>query len=104
MRISNGSLLNLSLFEYIPTIRSQIPDTPKVMLVEILLYAIGITFTLNLIQSYIISSLDPDTYSFDYSRDPFFIISAILLVLTFIVVTVLLLVHKIYWESNYLKE
>jgi hypothetical protein len=33
MRIANGSILTLSLFAFIPTIRSQIPDTPKLMLI-----------------------------------------------------------------------
>lgn len=64
MRIGNGTLLNLALFAFIPTIRSQIPDTPRIILIEILIYTIGSTLTLNLIQSYFASLEDAATYTY----------------------------------------
>ena len=33
MRISNSVFIDLSLLDYIPTIRSQLPDTPNLLLI-----------------------------------------------------------------------
>ena len=97
MRIGNGTLLNLALFAFIPTIRSQIPDTPRIILIEILVYVIGGTLTLNLIQSYYASLEDANTYVYDWSLDPYFIASFVCILLTFLIVFVLYIIHKLHW-------
>lgn len=97
MRIGNGTLLNLALFAFIPTIRSQIPDTPRIILIEILVYVIGGTLTLNLIQSYYASLEDASTYVYDWSSDPYFIASFVCILLTLLIVFVLYIIHKLHW-------
>lgn len=104
MRIGNGTLLNLALFAFIPTIRSQIPDTPRIILIEILIYIIAGTLTLNLIQSYYASLEDASTYAYEWSSDPYFIASVASILLTFLIIFVLCLIHKLHWERAYLKE
>lgn len=59
MRISNGATLILSLFAYIPTIREQLPDTPNILLAEILVYSIASTLHLTLVESYLVFEEDP---------------------------------------------
>jgi hypothetical protein len=49
MRISNGVTIDLALFAFLPTVRTQLPDTPKILLIEILMYLIAITFHLTII-------------------------------------------------------
>lgn len=97
MRIGNGTLLNLALFAFIPTIRSQIPDTPRIILIEILIYIIGGTLTLNLIQSYFASLEDAATYAYEWSSDPYFLASFACILLTFLIILVLYIIHKLYW-------
>lgn len=97
MRIGNGTLLNLALFAFIPTIRSQIPDTPRIILIEILIYIIGGTLTLNLIQSYYASLEDASTYAYEWSSDPYFLASFACILLTFLIIFVLYIIHKLHW-------
>jgi len=49
-------MTNLAMLAFIPTIRTHLPDTPKILLIEVLLYLIASTFNLTIIQSYIVSN------------------------------------------------
>ena len=100
MRISNSTTLNLTLFALVPTIRSQLPCTPHVILTELLLYTIAITLTLNLIQSYFVSGYTYDTPYF-WQSDPWFILSVAFTVFTVVVIGILSLIHKYYWQPRY---
>jgi hypothetical protein len=97
MRISNGATLVLALFAFIPTIRDQLPDTPNILLAEVLIYSLSLTFHLTLIQSYIISKEDPATYKMNWKEDIFFIISALISIVSVLIVIVLSLLHKFKW-------
>lgn len=102
MRISNGAVIDLSLFAYIPTIRAQLPDTPEVLMVELLIYSIAVTFHFTLIQSYLVSGEDPNTYVMKWNEDVWFLLSMAVTLLSVVILLILGLLHKLKWEPMYL--
>jgi len=103
MKIINGVTLDLSLFAYIPTIREQLPETPNVLLVELLVYSITLTFHFTLIDSYQVSSLDPSAYVMDWQTNIWFQMSLGITLFSVVILIILSLLHKLWWEPKYLK-
>jgi len=100
MRISNSVFIDLSLLDYIPTIRSQLPDTPNLLLVEVLLYSLAATFHLTMIDSYLV--YQDSSYQMDWRTNNLFLISLAVTLLTVFIVLLLSLLHKCCWEKDYL--
>lgn len=100
MRISNSVFIDLSLLDYIPTIRSQLPGTPNLLLIELLLYSLAVTFHLTIIDSYMV--YQDSNYQMNWKTNILFIISLTISLLTVAIVLVLSLLHKCCWEKEYL--
>ena len=100
MRISNSVFIDLSLLDYIPTIRSQLPGTPNLLLIEVLLYSLAVTFHLTIIDSYLVYQT-PD-YQMNWKTNILFIISLVISLMTVVIVLALSLIHKFCWERDYI--
>lgn len=59
MRIANGMVIIVTVFAYVPTIRDQLPSTPTLLLTELVIYFISLTFILNLIQGTLVKINPP---------------------------------------------
>ena len=49
MKLNNGLTILLTLFIFMPTIRSEMPDKPYLIVSEMLLLIICVTFILNMV-------------------------------------------------------
>jgi hypothetical protein len=86
----------------VPTIRDQLPSTPTLLLTELVIYFISLTFILNLIQATLAKVAPPQPFL--WNQDPFYIATLVINVLSVVVVILLSLFHKFKWEGEYLEE
>lgn len=100
MKLNNGLVILLTLFVYLPTIRSEIPDKPYLIVTEMLLLVICVTFMINMVSGVYFYQqtigVDPAEMKY-YSVDGWFYISLVLVLLTVLAIVVISIVHKVYW-------
>jgi hypothetical protein len=99
-RIANLSLVILAYMAFFPTIRDKIPPSPNFTIIDIILYALLLTSLLSLISSGYTDGKD----DWGWYRDPLFIISAAIVILTALIVIVLLTIYALIWNPEYNKE
>ncbi len=103
-RIAAIATLTLAFIAFIPTINSQIPQTPEIKLIEFLVYMETVASVLCLIQSlYVFTTQDLTTYSFVWNQDGFFITALIINLITVVAVFFLFILHKCHWEKAYVR-
>lgn len=100
-RIAAIATLTLAFIAFIPTINEQIPQTPNIKLVEILIYIETIASILCLIQSLLYKD---ETADYVWQEDGFFIVALVLNLLTVFIVFLLFIIHKCFWETVYASE
>jgi hypothetical protein len=100
-RIASIAVLTLAYIAFIPTIDAQIPQTPSIKLVDILIYMEILASILCLIQSFYTKD---DVSDYNWKADGFFIVSLILNILTFVIEMVLLIIYQCYWKGIYHNE
>lgn len=105
-RIGAIATLTLAFIAFIPTINDQIPTTPNIKLVEILVYMETVASILCLIQSLslTLNKTDATTYEFVWSTDGYFMSAFIINLLNVAVVFTLFIIHKCFWEKVYIKN
>lgn len=100
-RIAAIATLTLAFIAFIPTINEQVPKTPQLKIIDMLIYLEVFASVLCLIQSFLGRDY---TDEYDWSTDPFYIATIALNLLTIFVELTLFIVHKAYWERKYLQE
>lgn len=94
-RIASIATLLVAYTTFLPTVRQRIPPSPRLTLIEMLLYAIMLSSSLCLLRSFIDRNENPDTYEYRWREDPCFIISITLLVFVLTVVLLGLFIRRI---------
>jgi len=78
-RISSIVMLLLAYTTFLPIVRNRIPPSPKITLIQLLLYAVMLSSTLCLLRSFLNRNIPSDDYN--WQQDPCFVISLITLLL-----------------------
>lgn len=107
-RIASGCSLMIAYVALIPMIRSNLPPTPSVTLIEILIYASTIPNFLAIISNLITNYIDYNDFFAHYLSffDGLFIASFVISIFSFIVLVILTLVFalKPYQSDVYFKK
>lgn len=103
-RIASIATLALAYIAFLPTINESIPETPSILLVEILILIETICTVLTLVQSIRGRHNDYTATAYKWEEDGFFIAVIILNCITVAVVGILFFLHKIWWEKVYLTK
>lgn len=92
----------VSIVALVPTVRSQIPPTPTVTLVEILVFVEAVTTIFALFDSIRVVNADPDTWDFDGLTSGLFIVSFILTILVNTIIALLIALYYCKWKPSYI--
>ena len=65
-RISSIATLLVAYTTFLPTVRQRIPPSPRLTLIEVLLYAIMLSSSLCLLRSFIDRNINPNEYEFQW--------------------------------------
>ena len=100
-RIISISALMVSLVALVPTIRQQIPPTPQITFVEILVFLESLTTLFALFDSLSLGYEDVKTFHLSGSHLALFIVSVIITVLVNLIVVIFLACYKLKWKPSY---
>jgi heme/copper-type cytochrome/quinol oxidase subunit 4 len=91
----------LAYIAFLPTIRDNLPETPKIVWTEILVY---IQIIVSLICFFYSLTVNQTTdYVFTWDSNPAFLVCLALTILNMLAVLGMFLIHKIVWERQYNK-
>lgn len=99
----DGSLATflLAYIAFLPSIRESLPETPKIVFTEILVY---LQITTSLICFFYSLTVNfQEGYTFQWEQTPAFLACVALTLLNMVVVIGMFLIHKIVWERQYNK-
>lgn len=99
----DGSLATflLAYIAFLPTIRDNLPETPKIVFTEILVYIQIIVSLLCFFYSLNVNGVED--YTFAWDSDAAFLVCLSLTLLNMFTVVSMFLIHKIFWERYYNK-
>ena len=103
-KIASIATVMLAFVAFIPTINEKIPPTKFIKLIEIILYIQIGTTLLTLFDSLSVRKENSATYETNWKTNIFFSVTLWINILCFILVILLLLLHKFWWEGVYTKE
>lgn len=95
------SMLLMSFFSFLPSIRSRLPAVPSIILTELLIYLQTLSMMLYFVQSLWVK--DIEDYEFVWHKDPFFLAIMIISLINFFSLVVISVMHKFVWEPSYNK-
>lgn len=98
-RINSIAGLMIAFVALIPTIRDQLPPTPQLTFIEILVYIESFTSMLALIHSLDIRGVS--NYNLIWYNDGLFLVSFILTIITMLVITGLTVLYYFKWLPSY---
>lgn len=99
-RVGSISGIMIAFVALIPTIRENIPPSPRIVFIEILVYLNTLTSVFVLVDSLIVRELGND-YQFQWRESGLFLVSAIITVLSFLIIVVMMFLHYFVWKKSY---
>lgn len=98
-RVGSISGIMIAFVALIPTIRENIPPSPRIVFIEILVYLNTLTSVFVLVDSLIVRDLGD--YQFQWRESGLFLVSAIITVLSFLIIIVMMFLHYFVWKKSY---
>lgn len=98
-RSASLATFQLAYIAFFPTIRETLPETPKLVFAEILIY-IQATVTL-ICFFYSLKVNGVEGYNFDWDSDVTFLVCLALTALNIAVIVAMVILHKCKWEPEY---
>ena len=101
-KIASIATITLALIAFIPTINAKIPPTKSFKLIEFIIYLQVFTTFLALLDALAVRKNSPT----DYETSPtngLFLTSILINVACVVTIIVLVVLHKAWWEKDYLK-
>lgn len=99
-RIASLATLLVAYTAFLPTVREQIPPSPKITIFEMCLYAIMSTTVLCLLRS-IIDDGTKEGYVYDWSTDPFYLVSMGIVIVVGIMMSLGIIIFKFLEKFRY---
>lgn len=99
-RVGSISGIMIAFVALIPTIRENIPPSPRIVFIEFLVYMNSLTSLFVLIDSVSVRNLG-DGYEFFWYESGLFLVSVIITVLSFIIIVVMMILHYFVWKRSY---
>ena len=100
-RTDSLATFQLAYIAFFPVIRETLPNTPKLVLAEILIYSQSSVTLLCFFYSITVNMLVG--YQFDWGSNPVFLVSMGLTGLNILITVGLMAAHKLKWEPDYNK-
>lgn len=98
-RSASLATFQLAYIAFFPTIRETLPETPKLVFTEILIYTQATVTLICFFYSLKVNMVEG--YNFDYSTDVVFLICVALTAANIGTVAGMMLIHKCKWEPEY---
>lgn len=102
-KIAVIATITLAFIAFLPTINEKIPQTSSIKLVEILIYLETGATLLTLMDALDVRFYDNLSYNITWYQNGYFIMALLMNIATFLIVLVLFVVHKVWWEKVYLR-
>ena len=100
-RSASLATFQLAYIAFFPTIRETLPETPKLVFTEILIYTQATVTLICFFYSLVING--QENYEFKPQSDVVFLICVALTALNIAIVICLMIIHKCKWEPEYNK-
>lgn len=93
--------VTLAYVAFIPTINATVPNTPEIKLIDLLVYLNILTTIFTMIDSVITARTKDAAYVFEWQSNGWFWTTVVLNLISVVVIIVLFIVHKVFWERVY---
>lgn len=94
-RSASLATFQLAYIAFFPTIRESLPETPKLVFAEILIYIQALCTLICFFYSLAVNM--KEGYVFDWSTDPVFLICLALTALNMAIIATMMIIHKLCW-------
>ena len=101
-KIASIATITLALIAFIPTINEKIPPTNDFKLIQLIIYLQVFTTFLTLLDSIAVRGKNPATYETSASNG-LFLFSLLINIACGVIIIILVLLHKLWWEKPYKK-